>query len=106
MVTYLRCDQTKLQGMEYESEFNEDRRRCIVLMDFIISSMSNDVKQKIVLKGYTPLQIAKIYILDHMNYLDSNQRSINEENFIDKYESFHFLFVFDLHGNKIVDIIF
>jgi len=92
--------------MEYESEFDEDRRRCILLMDFIISSMSTDVKEKIVLEGYTPLQIAKIYILDHINYLEPNHGSINSENVLDKYESFHFLFVFDQQGNKIMDIIF
>jgi len=92
--------------MEYESEFDEDRRRCILLMDFIISSMSKDVKLKIALEGYTPLQIAKIYILDHIRYLDIKQESINAENILGKYESFHFLFVFNQPGNKIVDIIF
>ena len=92
--------------MEYESEFDEDRRRCILLMDFIISSMSKDVKLKIGLEGYTPLQIAKIYILDHIKYLDFKQEAINPEDVLDKYDSFHFLFVFNELGNEIVDIIF
>jgi len=96
----------KLQGMEYESEFDEDRRRCILLMDFIISSMSKDVKFKIALEGYTPLQIATVYILDQIKYLEIKQGSVTADNVLHAYESFHFLFVFDQPGNKIVDIIF
>ena len=92
--------------MKYEGDYDEDRQRCILLLNSITSRMSDEVKLKIVLEGYTPLEIATIYIVDHIKYLVFKEGSINAENVVDTYESFHFLFVFDQHGNKIVDIIF
>jgi len=80
--------------MEYESEFDEDRQRCILLLDYIASSMSNDVKLKIALQGYTPLEIATIYIIDHIKYFDVNQgRSTQKMLWIHMNASTSFLFL-------------
>jgi len=92
--------------MEDENELNEERIRCILLLDFIVSSMSNDVQDKIAQEGYTSLQIATIYLIDQINAFDFSQGMFNSYNVLNVYESFRVLFIFDHSGTKIVDIVF
>ncbi|WP_142529980.1 hypothetical protein [Pedobacter westerhofensis] len=92
--------------MEDENELNEERQKCILLLDFIISSMSADVKAKIASEGYTPLKVATLYLIDQIRAFDFTQWQINADNVVDKYESFSVVFVFDRSGTTIVDIVF
>lgn len=91
------------------NENESEREKCSILKAEIVSCMTEEVKVKIGLKGYTPSEIATAYILRKFNCPDDDYRvvdphslNLKDEMSCPDYQSI----IYNETGTAIVDIIF
>lgn len=92
-----------------EHDYETEREHCSLLKTQIVSCMTDEVRIKITSKGYTPTEIATVYILRKYNFPDDDYRVVDTHNLnikddmgVPNYQDI----IFDVSGTAIVDIIF